>query len=86
MRRRVAADLVAGDAAVADFAAASTDEPDDGAFDLRAPNSSRRERLNPEHTTVRVDHRSDVQVAMRVHPTNHTTWRVYDSHGHPFLS
>ena len=37
------------------------------------PASRRRERLHPEQSAVHVDHRGNVEVAMRVDPTNHQT-------------
>ena len=45
-----------------------------------------RKRLDSQHTTVDVDHRGDIHIAMRVHPTHYMARRIYDRHGHPFLS
>ena len=47
------------------------------------PVSSRRERLHTEQTTVHVDDRGDVRIAMRVDPAHHQTRRIYDDHRPP---
>ncbi len=37
------------------------------------PFAGGRERLDPQHTTIHVDDRSDVHIAVRVDPTNDQT-------------
>ena len=47
------------------------------------PSSGRRERLDPQQSTVHVNDCSDVGVVVRVDTTNHSACGIYDDHRPP---
>ena len=48
------------------------------------PTVRRRERLDPEHTAVRVERRGDMVVEVGVDSARDRARRIYDGHCHPF--
>ena len=53
---------------------------------LSEPDGRRRERLDTEHATIRVECRGDMIVEVGVDSANVRARRIYDGHCHPFLS